>query len=125
MITEREWTCRWDKSTFQIGNFELSSRKQSRDSGGSRARGAPGYGGFDQRLQQGVHNISEKSGRFTFFVQLIVEADVDQAEEEDKESKVSFYPFKMPSYPRMCYEISFITGINYFQIGYNLDWSKI
>ena len=56
-------------------------------------------------------------------MQLIVEADVDQA--EDKESKVSFSPFKMPSYPRMCYEISFITGINYFQIGYNLDWSKI
>ena len=106
MITERERTCRWDTSTFQIGDFELSSRKQSRDSGGSRARGAPGYGGFDQRLQQGEHNISEKNGRFTFFVQLIVEADVDQA--EDKESKVSFSPFKMPSYPRMCYEISFI-----------------
>ena len=46
---------------------------------------------------------------------------VEQEERLDMEAltsgKVSFPPFKMPSYPRMCYEISFI----YFQIGYNLD----
>ena len=56
-----------------------------------------------EALPSGLNQVNTTVQRNShrFFVQVVVEAVVHPGEDEDEESKVSFLPYKMPSYPRM------------------------